>query len=291
VANRSASRPSHEEADYWLNQAIALVRQAGFRRVTIRGDTDFALTEHFDAWDDAGVDFVFGMDAMPNLVEIAEDLPASDWRPLPRPAKSKVTTQPRQRPDNVKEQVVRAKGYENIRLVSEQVAEFRYRPTKCGRAYRVVVLRKNLTVEKGEQRLFDDVRYFFYITNDETRTAAEVVYFANDRCNQENLIEQLKNGLQALHVPAHDLVSNWAYMVIGALAWSLKAWFGLLQPRAEHKTAIVTMEFKKFLHAFLLVPCQVLRSGRQVIFRLLSWNRWTSVLLRGVEHLRRLKLT
>ena len=291
VANRPASRPSHEDAVYWLNQAIALVRQAGFRRVTLRGDTDFALTEHFDAWDDLGVEFVFGIDAMPNLVEMAADLSESAWRPLPRPPKYEVATQPRRRPDNVKEAVVRAKGYENIRLVSEQVAEFSYQPTKCRRPYRMVVVRKNLTVEKGEQRLFDDIRYFFYISNGKTRPRAEVVYFANDRCNQENLIGQLKKGIRALHVPAHDLVSNWAYMVMGLLAWNLKAWFGLLQPRAESKSAIVTMEFKKFLHAFLLVPCQLLRSGRQLVFRLLSWNPWTPVLLRGVEHLRRLRFT
>jgi hypothetical protein len=187
--------------------------------------------------------------------------------------------------------VVRARGYENIRLVSEQVAEFPYRPGKCSRDYRVVVVRKNLSVEKGEQRLFDDIRYFFYISNDWERTAEQVVHFALERCNQENLIEQLKNGVKALHVPAHDLVSNWAYMVIGALAWSLKAWFGLLQPRGQDKQAIVTMEFKKFLRAFLLVPCQLVRSGRRLVFRLLSWNPWVRVLLRSVEVFRCLKRT
>ena len=118
-----------------------------------------------------------------------------------------------------------------------------------------------------------------------------MVSFANDRCNQENLIEQLKNGIKALHVPAHDLVSNWAYMAIGLLAWSLKAWFGLLQPRREHKVLLLTMEFKKFLRSFLLVPCQLIRSGRRLLFRLLSWNPHVPLLLRSVERFRKLKLT
>jgi hypothetical protein len=183
------------------------------------------------------------------------------------------------------------RGYENTRLVSEQVAEFSYRPGKCSRAYRVVVVRKNLTVEKGEQHLFDDIRYFFYITNDTSRSAEEVVHFALERCQQENLIEQLKNGVKALQVPVHDLVSNWAYMVIGSLAWNLKAWFGLCQPRAADRQAILTMEFKKFLRAFLLLPCQLLKSGRRLIYRLLSWNPWVGVLLRSVEKLRQLVLT
>ena len=61
-------------------------------------------------------------------------------------------------------------------------------------------------------------------------SAAEVVFFANDRCDQENVIEQLKNGVNALRMPSDDLLSNWAYMVIAALAWNLKSWYGLLVP-------------------------------------------------------------
>jgi hypothetical protein len=291
VVNRPGNRPSHDDAVYWIDQAIVLVRQAGFRRVVLRGDTDFAQTGEFDRWDEGGVTFYLGLDAMPNLVEKAENLPASAWQSLTRPRRYAVATQLRRRPANIKERVVRQRGFENIRLQSEQVAEFAYRPGKCRQAYRVVVVRKNLTVEKGEQRLFDDIRYFFYITNDWDKTAEAVVHYTLERCQQENLIEQLKNGVQALHVPAHDLVSNWAYMVIGTLAWSLKAWFGLLQPRPEHQRSILTMEFKQFLHAFLLVPCQLIRGGHRLLYRLLSWNRWTAVLLRSVEVFHKLRLT
>jgi DDE family transposase len=291
VANRPGNRPSHDDAAYWINHGIALVRRAGFRRVVLRGDTDFALTAEFDAWDQAGVSFYLGFDAMPNLVELAENLPAGDWKELARPPRYEVATQPRRRPENVKERVVRERGYENIRLRSEQVAEFTYRPGKCGKAYRVVVVRKNLSVEKGEKWLFDDVRYFFYITNDTGMAAEAVVHFALGRCHQENLVEQLKNGVRALNVPAHDLVSNWAYMVIGSLAWNLKAWFGLLQPRREHKVLVLTMEFKKFLRAFMLIPCQLVRGGRRLVYRLLSWNPCVPILLRSVEALRHLRLT
>src|SRR4051812_40269031 len=78
-------------------------------------------------------------------------------------------------------------------------------------------------IEKGGVRVEDQVRYFYYLTNERGWPAAEVVHFANDRCNQENLIEQLKNGVGAMRLPVNTLESNWAYMVIGALAWSLKA--------------------------------------------------------------------
>ena len=80
-------------------------------------------------------------------------------------------------------------------------AEFEYQPVKCRRSYRIVVLRKNLSIEKGEDVLFDDIRYFFYITNDRKTAKAGIVRDANNRCNQENLIEQLKNGVRALRMP------------------------------------------------------------------------------------------
>ena len=137
----------------------------------------------------------------------------------------------------------------------------------------MVVVRKNLSVEKGEQLLFDEIRYFFYITNDRTLTAAEIVLFANDRCNQENLIEQLKNGVSALRMPADNLVSNWAYMVMTALAWNLKAWFGLLAPDAAVGQQIVRMEFKRFLRSFILIPCQIIRTGRRLLFRVLTYTQ------------------
>lgn len=289
--NRPASRPSHEGAAEYLDQAAELCLGAGFRLITLRGDTDFSQTEYLDGWDGKGYCFVFGIDAMPNLVTLANALPTSVWHLLARPAKYEVQTQPRTRPLKVKEEVVRRKGYTNIRLVREQVAEFCYRPGACKKDYRIVVLRKDLVIEKGGEKIRDEVRYFFYLTNDRDRTAAEVVYFANDRCNQENLIEQLKNGVKALRLPVNTLAGNWAYMVIAALAWSIKAWLALLQPKAEQRHTLLTMEFKKFLQVWILLPCQLLRSGRQFVFRLLSYTDWVPVLLRTVEMLRTLRLT
>ena len=295
LVNRSGSRPSHEGAAARFDQAVALCRRAGFKSILLRGDTDFTQTAELDRWDADGVRFIFGIDAMANLVAKAENLPQTAWKRLKRPAKYEVKTVPRDRPANVKEQIVRAREFKNIRLKSEQVAEFAYRPTLCERTYRVVVIRKNLSVEKGEQVLFDDLRYFFYITNDRRKPASEIVFLANDRCNQENLIEQLKNGVRAMQMPVDNLVSNWAYMLMASLAWSMKAWFALLLPergrwkerRRREKRAVLKMEFKRFVNAFVRVPCQVVRTGRRLVYRLLAWNSWQAVFLRGVDALRR----
>src|SRR5690606_2958738 len=127
-----------------------------------------------------------------------------------------------------KERIVRERGYVNLELNHEDVAEFMYQPRKCARAYRVVVVRKNISKLKGEQVLLDEIRYFFYITTRTDLSAAAVVRCANERCDQENVIEQLKNGVNALRVPLYDLISNWAYMVIAALAWNIKSWFSMM---------------------------------------------------------------
>ncbi len=202
LVNRSGNRPSHEGAAAEADRAVRLCLKAGFRKIVMRGDTDFSQTKYLDGWDsDSRIRFFFGYDAKQNLKDIADDLPPSAWSPLERPARYQVETQPRQRPDNVKEQVVKDREFKNLRLVSEDVAEFLYQPEACRETYRMVVLRKNISVEKGEQVLFPDERYFFYITNEYDCTPAEVVFEANDRCNQENLIAQLKGGVRSLPRP------------------------------------------------------------------------------------------
>jgi hypothetical protein len=294
VVNRSGNRPSHEQAAAYFDRAIALCRAAGFRKILLRGDTDFTQSEKLDAWDDDGVRFIFGIDAMPNLYEIAEKLPKSAWKELQRPPKYEVQTQPRQRPENVKQQIVEAREFEDIRLVLEYVAEFVYRPAKCRKHYRVIVVWKDLEVYQGQNKLFDDSRCFFYITNAWGMPAEEVVFGANDRCNQENLLGQLKSGVRSLTAPVDSLLSNWAYMVMASLAWSLKAWAALLLPEQgrwqekhrEEKRKLLHMEFTTFRRAMMNVPAQILRSGGRLIYRLLAWNGWQHVFFRLLDQLR-----
>jgi hypothetical protein len=295
LVNRSGNRPSHEGAAAYLDKSVALCRRAGFRRITLRGDTDFTQTEHLDRWDTDHVRFVFGIDAMTNLYEFAENLPNSAWKLLKRPQRYEVETQTRQRPENVKQSIVEAREFKDIRLVREWVAEFPYRPTLCKKTYRVVVVWKELEVHQGQTKLFDDTRCFFYITNDEECEAEQVVFEANDRCDQENIIQQHKTGVHALTAPLDNLESNWAYMVMASLAWSLKAWSALLLPvhprwKEKHqreKRLLLRMDFATYRNAFMNIPAQIVRTGRRIIYRMLSWNQWQDVIFRLVDSLQR----
>ena len=273
LVNRPGNVTSHQDSVDWIDRAIALVRpHAG--TITVRGDTDFTHTSQVDRWDSQGTGFILGMDAHPKVVKLAEALPASAWSRLERLPTYEMRTEPRTKPERVKEQIVREKEYPNIVLVGEEVAQMEYQPLKCERSYRLVVVRKNLSVQRGERELFEDVRYFFYLTNRLDDTAAQVVGLANGRCDQENVIEQLKNGVNAMRMPVDDLNSNWAYMVMTGLAWNLKAWFSLLVPERATGLELLKMEFRSFLQAMVQLPCQIVRTSRRLIWRILSYNRW-----------------
>ena len=294
--NRSGNRPSQELADVYLDKAVKLGIEAGFRKILLRGDTKFAQTKHLDRWDAAGnIRFIFGYEATDGLKDRADELPAEAYSLLKRRPRYQIKTAPREKPERFKEEIVRERGYENVRLIEEMVAEFDYKPHACKTSYRMIVVRKLVEIEKGQNRLFEEYRYLFYITNDRRMTAQEVVFLANDRCDQENLIAQLKDtGTGSMRNPLDNLHSNWAYMVMSSLAWTLKAWCGLLLPvtpgapalrHAQQKKSIVTMEFTTFVNGLMRLPCQIIKGGRRIIYRLMSWNPWLSPLLRLSQRL------
>jgi len=280
IINRGGNRPSHEGAPAALDEAIALCKRAGYKDVLLRGDTDFTMTAHLDRWDTAGVRFVLGYDANPGFVGRADDLHIGDYEELVRKANAQFAGRPRAKQPRVKDAIVKQRGYLNKRLLAEDTAEFDHRPSKAARPYRIVVLRKLIDEERGQVSMGFDFRYFFYVTNDRKLTQAQVVAESNGRCNQENLIAQLKNGVRALHAPLNTLEANWAYMVIASLAWSIKAWAALLLPvagrwRERHQAEqdrLLRMEFRGFVQSFILLPAQVLLRGRQLIVRLLAWR-------------------
>jgi len=107
------------------------------------------------------------------------------------------------------------------------------------------------------------------------------------------LIAQL-SALRALHAPVDNLISNWAYMVMTSLAWTLKAWAALAVPvqgrwmdkHQAERTAILRMEFKTFVNAMIRIPCQVVRKSRRRILRVISWNEYLPAFFRLAQVLK-----
>src|SRR3989475_11931724 len=180
LVNRPGNVASHSQSVAWIDRAIGLVSPVA-GRVTVRGDTDFTHTAQLDRWNEQGTRFILGFDAHPKLVALAEGLAASAWQRLERLPKYKILTEPRAKGVRYKEQIVVEKEFENQKLMGEDVAEIEYQPGKCKYPHRVVIVRKNISVQRGEKVLLEEVRYFFYITN-RTDKAPKIVGLANGRC-------------------------------------------------------------------------------------------------------------
>ena len=164
IKNRSGNRPSAEGAAAYLDRAVDLCRRAGFKDVLLRGDTDFSQTQHLDRRHEDGVRFVFGYDARENLVHDAQDLvDEGEYERLVRHANAVFEDERvkrRAKPARVKREIIERRGYRNLQVVQEDVAEFPYSPHHAKRDYRMVVLRK-LILETQGQRSMLDYRYLF----------------------------------------------------------------------------------------------------------------------------------
>ena len=230
LKNRSANRPSHESAIPSFDKAVALCRRAGFTDVLLRGDTDFALTTAFDRWTTAAgasssattprPRWYGGGRAPPGPVRGPGPAHRADPRDGAPPA-------PRQRQDRI----VTDRGFKKITTVSEALVDFDYQRPRAralpGRGAQEKSVRR--TGGAGALRRHP----VLFLDHERPRPLVhEVVHEARQRCDQENLIAQLKGGGRALHAPVNTLHANWAYMVMAALAWSLKAWVALELPIA-----------------------------------------------------------
>ncbi len=128
-------------------------------------------------------------------------------------------------------------------------------------------------MKKGERARFDEVRDFCDIPN-RPDAAEKIVGLATGRCARAKVMGRLKNGVNALRMPVNDLSRNWAYRGRAGLAWNLERWFGLRMPNRERGQEMGKAEFRRFLQAILLLPCQIVRTARRVICRGLGDNGW-----------------
>ena len=280
VKNRSASRPSHEGSAAILDRCAEACLGRGFKSVLFRGDTDFTSTAFLDGWREKGYQFVFGMMAHEKVKKLANALPERDFRRLLRP--DRAPKGKRKRSVNQRQLVISAKEYRKLELEEEHVAEVAYRPRKCRRDLRLVIVRKTIRVTQGQQLLEPEVRYLFYLSNlpESSHSASAIVFESNQRCDQENLIAQLKSQVCAMSMPTKSFLANWTYLVIGCLAWNLKVWLALSLPK-KIRSFCARCDFRTFYRHVILLPAQILRSGGTTIFRLLGYRDTVPWLLRA----------
>jgi hypothetical protein len=282
IVNRSGNTLSQENCKKWIDKAIDLLLE-NFERVIIRGDSAYYLTKYLDEWSKR-VDFIFSVDSFEKYIEKAESIKNKGWNELPR-AEKRIEREHGH--ENVKERVIAERNFEQIKQRTEYVSEYRNTPSNCKKEYRMFVVRQLKEKLIGGLLEGEFYKYFQYITTFENEDAGELLKLIRKRFNHENKIEQLANGVHAFKMPAKEFNANWAYMVIAAMAWNMKCWFGLLMDEinAELSHKLISVEFKRFQNWIINIPCQIIKSGRYVVFKIMSYSLFLEEFIKLTEKL------
>lgn len=285
LVNRPGNVTSAEGAALALDECLGMARPF-FRRLRVRGDSAFYQEGTIRTAEAHDAEFAFVMDSVGVLRNAAANLPEKAWK-LWDPngsqsarAKSKPARRRRKR-ERFRRKKAQERGYRTLHTRCQWVAQFRYRPTFATHDYRIVVKRQLIEETAGQAALIERYEYRFIITNIESGTPAEIIRFAYGRCDQENTIEQLKNGIAAMRMPTGELEANGAFMLAAELAWNLRAWLSLLALPKESRS----WEWKRFRHAFLYLSTKMTKTGGNVVARIAASHRFVNDFVSARERL------
>ena len=281
IVNRSGNVVSADGAHESLKSVIPLL-QSRFRNIIVRGDSAFAKQDLYDTCDQNGIGFAFVSPDHRGFDALAEGISEKMWKPFrakengPAPSRKR-----RQRGKNKRSQKARERGKRDLKLEKQWVAEISYKPSRSEKAYRLVVRRQRIE-ESSQGQLFELWRYRFVITNlPKTRSMAEVVRLTYQRCDQENIIEQLQNGVAAMRMPTGHFLANGAFLTCARIAHNLKCWLAMLALPRE----VMRWEWKRFRKSFVFVAARIISQARQIIIRISNSHRFADQVALGIAKL------
>jgi Transposase DDE domain group 1 len=287
IRNRPGSVRSSDGTARVLDQVLPRVRERG-GRMLVRGDSDFDRSDVRAACDRAGAYFAFVGREFPDRPKLVETIFEAAWKPF-RTRAHRERVERRKQPSyvsrrkklNRRRQRARARNFAEKQLVKQWVTEVALTDAE-GKPYRLVIRRQLIEHRQGQRLLFDEYRYRYIVTSlpasVSTQDAVDLTY---ERCDQENVIEQLGSGLAAWRMPVAEFDGNSAWLEIARLAWNLGKWIALLALPAE----VVRWEWKRFRQAFVYVAAQVIRRSRQIVLRFSAAHRWYQLLVAAHQRL------
>jgi hypothetical protein len=288
IINRPGNRPSAEGAAELLGPCLDLLT-ASFKRVYLRGDSKFSQREIFLQAEEAGARFAIVHEITRALWWTAFHLPETAWKEFRaepgtvRPSRSGARRQHRRR---VRRQIARRRDYSTLSTVREWVAEIGYCPEGFEKPFRLV-LKRQLICNERQTEFFTHYEYRAVISNipKGEMSPSALVHFAYRRCDQENSIEQAKNGLGAMRMPTGELLSNGAFLLAAEIAWCLRAWLSLLAlPRETRR-----WEWGWFRRAFVHAPAKITSHARSAQISFYGCHRFATHLLSAMQRLEALQ--
>lgn len=285
AVNRPGNAAPADGAEELLERSMNLASPY-FDKVFARGDSKYYRKKFIKKCDERGVFFTIVAQKCPALLEAAESLPEEEWMAYGGGEEEEVPpAKSRKKRRRWEQEIARRRRYRALSTVSEDVAEFRYAPFGQEKSYRFIIKRQKVRERDKQLRIFEHYEYHLVITNIEDWSASEVLRFYFGRCgDQENAIEQLTNGLEALRMPTGELLSNWAFLICGTLAWNLKSWLALtVLPRQT-----LNWEWKRFRYAFVYLAASIVKTARRVVARFAASGRFAAEMVNAVRLLRSL---
>ena len=274
LVNRSGNTPSADGSENHLRELFPMLGRR-FKQVIVRGDSAFAKQPIFDACEEAGHSFAIVSPQQQNFASLFEALPGEAWKRY-RQKKNVVPACKRcKRGANRRRERSLSRNKRNLQLKKQWIAEIAYRPERSNQTYRLIA--RYQEIEEHEQgHLFMLTRFRFILSNLPLSVVAEkVMDLTYQRCDQENLIEQLQSGVTAMRMPTGGMLSNAAFMTCARLAHNLKPW--LAQTALPRET--MRWEWKRFRRAFVYCAAGVVHTSRQTHVRFANSHRFTDAIL------------
>jgi hypothetical protein len=282
VRNRSGNLRSSHGAAELLEETLPRVNRR-FADVLVRADSDFDRRDVREACEAEGAFFAFVAREASNRLSWAEGIPESAWKPFRTRAhrdsqarRARPGFEARRKKRNRRRRRARERGYTNLQLARQWVAEIPWTPPGSTKTYRMILRRQLIEESEGQESMFEFYRYRYVVTNlPHSWSAPEVIDATYQRCDQENVIEQMGSGVALWRMPVAEFDGNSAWLEIGRLAWNLGKWIAQLVLPAE----VVRWEWKRYRQAFVYLAAEVIHRSRQHWLRISPAHRFLPTLV------------
>jgi hypothetical protein len=221
---------------WFLRQTRKRIPETGDKK--LRADSGFYSHQVVEWGEAEGFTFTITADQTEPLLAAITALPEQAWRPLPEYALA-------------------------------EVAELRYQPTGWSHPYRYIIKREVAETKAGELYW----KYHATVTNVDEQSARELVVWHLQHAAMENAIKEHKSGFGLEKLPTQKFHANWAYLLIGQLAFNVMAWFKrLVLPIRYHRTTIKTIR-----HHLLNLAGKIVHTARRCFLMLSDRYRYQAV--------------
>ncbi len=274
LVNRPGNAHSSKGAVKQIQEVLDWLEKR-FKQVIVRGDSAFLSHEITDTVHENGHNFALVMPGYPNLNKLADQLPPESWTRFEPSSRKHRKKRRRGKPKRNRRQNLRkAKALNlkkrNLQLQEQWVTEIPYKMARSKHTYRLIIRKQRILEHNHQGLLFETWRYRYALTNLKDLSASMVLNLTYQRCDQENVIEQLQSGIAAMRMPTGDLLANGAFVRCARIAQNLKSWICQLALREE----TTRWKWKRFRQSFVYFAATVILHGRQTWVKISKSHRF-----------------